>query len=134
MGKITSYRDLDVYQRTYAAAILVITKVVPRLPANERYDLVDQLSRSAKAIPRLIAEGYAKKHQRSGFQKYLDDELAEANETQVSLCQCRDLYARYVDVKVCEQLISEYDIAAKQLYRLRESWGKFSKNTKDHDQ
>lgn len=133
MEKITSYRDLDVYQRSYAAAILVMNQVVRQLPANEKYDLADQLSRSSKAIPRLIAEGFAKKHQRSGFQKYLDDALAEANETQVGLCQCRDLYSQYLGLKECEHLIAEYDIVAKQLYRLRESWNKFSKNTKNHN-
>lgn len=85
--KITSYRDLDVYQRSYGNSILIMTKILPFLPENERYDLKDQLSRSSKAIPKLIAEGFAKKHQKSGFQKYLDDAMAETNETQVSLCQ-----------------------------------------------
>lgn len=87
-NKITSYRDLNVYQRSYAACILVMTQTIPKLPESERHDLKDQLSRSSKAVPRLIAEGFAKKHQRAGFQKYIDDAMAEANETQVGLCQC----------------------------------------------
>lgn len=61
---IVSFRDLDVYQ----------------------------LSRSTKAIPRLIAEGYAKRHQKLGFQKYLDDAMAESNETIVGIEMCRDIY------------------------------------------
>ncbi len=85
--KIKSFRDLDVYQRTYKAAIEVMTKIIPKLPDSEKYDLKDQLSRSCKAIPRLIAEGYAKRHQKHGFQKYLDDAMAECNETVVSLSQ-----------------------------------------------
>ena len=36
-------------------------KIVPKLPDSEKYDLKDQLARSSKAIPRLIAEGYAKR-------------------------------------------------------------------------
>ncbi len=125
--KITSYKDLDVYQRSYRLSILVITKIIPKLPENEKYDLISQLSRSSKAIPRLIAEGFAKKHQKSGFQKYLDDAMAEANETQVSLCQSKDLYSGIIDLKTCEELINEYDIVGKQLYRLEEAWKKFSK-------
>lgn len=128
--KITSYRDLDVYQRSYKASIVVMTEIVPKLPANEKYDLGDQLSRSCKAVPRLIAEGFAKKHQRAGFQKYIDDGMAEANETQVGLCQCRDIYRRYVDAQLCDELIKEYEIIGKQLFRLEEAWNKFSRKPK----
>ena len=91
-NKIKSYKDLDVYQRAYNACLSVMKNITPKLPNEEKYDLRDQLSRSSKAIPRLIAEGHAKKHQRAGFQKYLDDAIGESNETQVSICQSRDLY------------------------------------------
>ena len=66
---IRSFQDLEVYQNTYKASITVITKVVPGLPKEERTDLADQLRRSSKSVPRLIAEGYSKKHQKKGFQK-----------------------------------------------------------------
>jgi len=131
--KITSYKDLDVYQRAYKSSILVMTKIVPKLPENEKYDLKDQLSRSSKAVPRLIAEGFAKKHQKSGFQKYIDDAMGESNETQVGLCQCRDIYPKYIDLNVDEELIKEYEIISKQLYRLKESWDKFYKKPKTID-
>lgn len=98
---IRSFRDLEVYQKTYKAAILVMTKIIPKLPDSEKYDLKDQLSRSSKAIPRLIAEGYSKRHQKAGFQKYLDDALAESNETLVSLEQVRDIYGNFVDINLC---------------------------------
>lgn len=125
--KITSYKDLDVYQRSYKASILVITRILPKLPESEKYDLKDQLSRSSKAVPRLIAEGFAKKHQRAGFQKYLDDAMAESNETQVGLCQCKDIYGRFLDCKLCDDLTNEYNIIGKQLFRLEQAWNRFSK-------
>ena len=121
-NKIKSYKDLDVYQRAYNACLSVMKNITPKLPNEEKYDLRDQLSRSSKAIPRLIAEGHAKKHQRAGFQKYLDDAIGESNETQVSICQSRDLYFKYLDKEICVELISEYDIISKQLYRLKEAW------------
>jgi four helix bundle protein len=124
--KIISYKDLEVYQRAYDACLIVMKDIVPKLPESEKYDLKDQSSRSSKAVPRLIAEGFAKKHQKAGFQKYLDDAMGESNETGVSLCQCKDIYFKYVNVSICEQLINEYDIIGKQLYRLREAWSKFS--------
>jgi len=124
---IRSYQDLDVYKRTYQASIEVLIKVLPKLPKEERFDLVDQLRRSAKAIPRLIAEGYAKRHQPRGFRKYLDDAMAEANETSVGLSQCRDIYYKFVDPYLCDRLIDSYNVAGKQLYRLREVWQNFRK-------
>jgi len=123
--KIVSFRDLEVYQRTYDASLLVMKNIVPELPNSEKYDLQDQLSRSSKAIPRLIAEGYAKRHQRQGFQKYLADAMAECNETVVSLSQCRDIYPKNIDTNLCDELIGNYDIAGRQLYRLAESWNGF---------
>lgn len=125
--KIITYKDLDVYQRSYDACILTMKQIIPNLPDNEKYDLKDQISRSSKAIPRLIAEGFAKKHQKAGFQKYLDDAMAETNETQVSLCQCNDIYSKCIDTVLCNNLVKEYEIIGKQLYRLEQAWNKFSK-------
>jgi four helix bundle protein len=122
---IRSFMDLEVYQDTYSASIQVINKIVPNLPRTEQNDLVDQLRRSAKAIPRLIAEGYSKKHQKKGFQKYLDDAMAESNEMIVSLSHARDLYSNYVDPKLCENLINLYDKSSRQLYNLATKWRNF---------
>lgn len=124
--KISSYKDLDVYQRSYKASLIIMQQIIPKLPPIEKYDLVSQLSRSCKAVPRLIAEGYAKKHQKRGFQKYLDDALAESNETQVGLCQARDIYFNEIDPALSEMLNKEYDIIGRQIFRLREAWAQFS--------
>ncbi|MFB0553137.1 MAG: four helix bundle protein [Phycisphaerae bacterium] len=122
---IRSFRDLEVYQNSYAASIEVITKVAPKLPKEEQNDLASQLRRSSKAIPRLIAEGYSKKDQKKGFQKYLDDALAESNEVIVSLSHVRDLYSRFVDPRLSERLIDIYDKTSRQIYNLAKSWRDF---------
>jgi four helix bundle protein len=124
--KIKTYTDLDVYQRAYKLSIIICTKVIIKLPKEEKFDLIDQLRRSSKAIPRLIAEGFGKKHQRKGFQKYLDDAIAENNETIVSLCHARDIYANSINPTSVQKLITEYEIVGKQLYRLKQTWDKFS--------
>lgn len=99
--------------------------IIPLIPDAEKYDLISQLSRSCKAIPRLIAEGYAKRHQKAGFQKYLDDAMAECNETVVSLEQCRDIYEIKND-KI-DSLIDLYDKTGRQLYNLNTAWSKFKR-------
>lgn len=123
--RITSFRDLEVYQNSYKAMLCVMKEIIPKLPENEKYDLKNQMSRACKAIPRLIAEGYAKRHQRLGFQKYIDDAMAECNEMVVSVSQSRDIYPSYVNVKLCDEMIDAYDKSGRQLYKLGNAWTKF---------
>ena len=125
--KIISFKDLSVYRDSYEAMLKVLKEVVPYLPINERYDLTDQISRSCKSIPRLVAEGYAKRHQKAGFQKYLDDAMAESNELVVSLTQCLDIYPILIKQESCQALINMYDKLGRQLYRLNEAWSGFKK-------
>jgi four helix bundle protein len=122
---ITSFQDLDVYQGTYKAMLTVFEHILPKLPKEENFDLKSQIRRSCKAIPRLIAEGYAKRHQKRGFQKYLDDAMGESNETIVSLSQVRDLYSKHIDIDICNELIDSYDKASRQLYKLSVAWTNF---------
>lgn len=123
--KIARFRDLEIYQKSYDAAIIVIKQIVQKLPHEEKFDLADQLRRSVKAIPRLIAEGYSKKHQPEGFQRYLDDALGESNETIVSLSQVRDIYG--IEKDLYNKMIDEYKIISRQIYRLTLVWTSFGK-------
>ena len=120
------YNDLDVYKNSYNGMLKIFKNILGLIPKEEKYDLIDQLSRSSKAIPRLIAEGHAKRHQNKGFQKYIDDSHAEANETIVSLNQVKDLYInRKVDADIADELIDLYDKISRQLYNLSRSWSKY---------
>jgi len=123
--RITSFKDLEVYQLSYQLCIEVMKGILPKLPESEKYDLKDQLGRSTKAIPRLIAEGYAKRHQRMGFQKYIDDAMAECNETIVGLEQCKDIYIENMKSVSFVELIDSYDKIGRQLYKLAEAWSRF---------
>ena len=100
----------------------VLPTETPYLSKEEREDLADQLRRVSKAVPRLIAEGYVKRHQRRGFQKYLHDALAERNEMIVSLSHARDLYSSHVDPVLCNKLIDIYDKTSRQFYLLAKKW------------
>ena len=125
---IKSFKDLEVYNNTYKLMLIVMKEILSKLPQNEKYDLRDQLSRACKSIPRLIAEGYAKRHQKAGFQKYLDDAMAECNEMIVSLEQAKDLYNTIPSTKSMDEVIDLYDKSGRQLYKLSTAWTKFKKN------
>jgi len=125
-NKIRSFYDLNVYQSTYNASIAVLTRIVPKLPREEQFDLINQLRRSAKAVPRLIAEGYSKRHQKKGFQGLLDDAMQESNETIVSLSHVKNIYN--VEPGLCIELIDIYDKASRQLYKLSVAWSNFKES------
>ena len=127
---ITGFWDLDVYKNAYDGMLAVYKEVIPKLPREEDYDLKDQLRRSTKAIPRLIAEGHSKRHQRKGFQKYIDDAHSESNETIVSISQARDLYSGFVDQNICKLLVDRYDKISRQLYKLALAWDKFKRRSR----
>jgi four helix bundle protein len=119
--KSGSFLDLDVYKRAFVASREVLFNIAPKLPSYEKFDLADQMRRASKAIPAMIAEGYAKKNQLKGFQKYLVDAMGEANEMIVHLSYAKDYLPNNTIIAI---LIEEYNIIGKQLYRLQESWTK----------
>ncbi len=128
---IKSFRDLNVYQDSYKSSLMIAATILPKLPESEKYVLKDQLNRASKAVPRLIAEGFAKKHQKFGFQKYLDDAMAECNETIVCLEHTKDIYK--IEVCLCKQLIDAYDKSARQIFNLAEAWDKFKNRRRIND-
>jgi len=122
MAQIRSFRDLDVYKRLYGVMLRVAKEVLPILPKEERFGLVDQMRRASKAPLAIIAEGYAKKHHIRDWLRYINDALGECNEMVVHLSCCKDIYPIQVKEVVINELMDEYEICCKQLYRLGESW------------
>jgi four helix bundle protein len=122
---VKSFLSLDVYQNAYKAAKTVIFQIVPKLPKAEAFDLADQMRRAAKAIPTLIAEGYAKKYQLRGYVRYLTEASAEANEMIVHLSFAKE-YIKY-EFELIDELIDIYNLTRKQLYKLRKNWDSLNK-------
>lgn len=122
---IKIFRDLIVYQNLYKAMKIVLIKIIPSLPKEERFDLGDQMRRCCKASPALLAEGFAKRFQKINWQKYLNDTIGEANEMIHHLSICVDVYFNYVDVQLCKEIINLYDISCRQLTNLKKAWIKF---------
>ncbi len=105
--------------------ILVHKKIIPSLLQEEKYDLVNQMSRASKAGPALIAEGFAKRYQKKNWKKYLDDALGESNEMIHHLSACIDLYGDFVNKDTCEKAIDLYDLSCRQMAKLSRVWQNF---------
>ena len=118
---IRTYEDLDVYQRAMDA-LMRVHRLVLNFPDYEKFDLAHQLRRSSKSVPANIAEGYAKKRSPKEFRAFLTNALGSATEVEVHLkIACR---LEYVGDHEARELIAEYEIIGKQLYRLIEHWRK----------
>lgn len=79
--KITSFRDLKVYQASIALQneIFEITKGFPK---EERYSLTDQIRRASRSIGANLAEAWHKRRYQPHFISKLTDSDAEQAETQ----------------------------------------------------
>jgi four helix bundle protein len=53
---------LEVWSRAKDFALIIYKEVVPHLPADEKWNLTQQLKRAAQSIPANIAEGHGRFH------------------------------------------------------------------------
>jgi four helix bundle protein len=120
--QIKSFKDLIVYQNLYQAMVIVLTKIIPNLPKEEKFDLADQMRRASKAGPALLAEGFAKRYQIKQWRKYLNDTIGESNEMIHHLTVCIDIYGEFVDIQLCKQMIDLYDKSCRQTTKLGQAW------------
>ena len=87
MGKVMSYRDLEVWQMAMDL-VEECYRLSDAFPKDERFGLTSQLRRAAVSIPSNIAEGHARQHTKE-FLQFLSvarGSLAEL-ETQLILAE-----------------------------------------------
>ena len=103
---------LEVWVRAKDFAVAVYKEVVPNLPADEKWNLVQQLKRAAQSIPANIAEGHGRYH-------YLDNArfcyMARGSLTEVQshVALARDL--GYLPEDVYRRITSNAESLGKQL-------------------
>ena len=87
MGKINSYKDLIVWQRSMEL-VTEIYNLTEELPKSETYGLVSQMRRCAVAIPSNIAEGQKRGHSKE-FLQFLHISYGSGAEleTQIEICK-----------------------------------------------
>jgi four helix bundle protein len=80
-GKIRSHRDLEVWQRAFAASMRIF-ELTKKFPREERYSLTDQVRRSSRSVTTSITEAWRKRRYEAAFILKLNDAEGEAAETQ----------------------------------------------------
>ncbi|MCL5970388.1 MAG: four helix bundle protein [Patescibacteria group bacterium] len=119
---IKSFLDLDVYKDSFQLS-LEIDEILKTFPKEEQFLLVDQSKRASRAIPALIAEGYAKRETILVFKKLTRDAIGEANEmiNHLALAKAKG----YIKPEKADELIERYHKLGKQLTRLKDNWKNF---------
>ena len=78
------FRNLTVYTKAFDLA-MEIFEITENFPSEEKYELIDQIRRSSRAVCRAIGEGYRKRQYPKHFSSKMSDSDMENTETQVSL-------------------------------------------------
>ena len=116
---IQSYKDLQVYDRSYKAAIAMY-RAVTKFPSEELYGLTSQIKRAATSIPLNIAEGYGKRENANEFKRFLLMAIGSCNEMLVLTDMSKDL--GFISSEQHEKMSREYNEIAKMLITLRKRW------------
>jgi len=116
---IRSYKDLEVYQLSYALAMEIFT-VSRFFPKEEMYSLTSQIVLSSRSISANIAEGWAKRIHENVFKQHLLSAFGSCCETQNRLQFAKD--CNYLEESECARLNMEYDKIGKMLTRLYQNW------------
>jgi len=82
--KITRHQNLDVYKRSFQAAMQIF-EVSKQFPKEETYSLTDQIRRSSRSVCANLAEAWRKRRYEAAFVNKLNDSEGESAETQTWL-------------------------------------------------
>jgi four helix bundle protein len=114
-GLVRSYRDLEVYQAAFAAA-MEIFEVSKKFSIEERYSLTDQIRRSSRSVCANLGEAWRKRRYEAAFIAKISDCQAEATETQIWLefaVKCN-----YLEPEIGRTLYRNYDQVLGQLVNI----------------
>ena len=93
-----------------------IYRLANLLPDNE-FKFRSQLCESAKSIPPLIAEGFAKKRSQKEFKRFLLMALGSSDEVITHLREIKIIGFPNIKEITCDVLIKYYKIESKQINR-----------------
>jgi four helix bundle protein len=115
MNKITSYRDLLVWQRAMEL-VAECYRLTQKFPRSEEFGLKAQIRRAAISIPSNIAEGHARQHGRE-YVQFLYISLGSLSELETQMELARVL--TYLTSDETEKLISCCQELGKMLNGLK---------------
>jgi len=122
-SKFPRMEDLEVWKECRKLRI-GLRKVAKSLPAEEKFRLVDQLTRACRSITNNVSEGYGRFHYQENIQ-YL-------RQSRGSVCECiDDLYVCIDDEYIDNVLFTELYEQSQLCIRLINGYIKYLNNRKN---
>ena len=119
---IKHFRDLDVYQLAFGAAMKIF-QTTKSFPAEERYSLIDQIRRSSRSVCSNLSEGWRKRKYLAVFKNKIMDAMQEASETQCWLEF--SLACEYIPQETFNTFDNEYERIIAMLNGIEKKADKF---------
>ncbi len=116
---IRTYRDLEVFQEAYSAA-LKVSRLTKNFPRFEQLEIGRQLRKAVRSVPANIVEGWAKRSSASEFKRYLQVAIGSCVETRMWLEMSKD--EGYLSEKDYAELNLQYERIGARLARLWKQW------------
>ena len=114
------FERLDVYRRSYAAALRVHALTLG-FPEIERFALADQMRRASRSICANIVEGHSRRRSSSrDYLRFVAMATGSADEMQLWAAFARDL--SYIDTSTADAMRLEYAEIARMLHGLAKAW------------
>ena len=115
MGKINSFRDLEVWQRGMDL-VEDVYRISAAFPKTETYGLASQSRRAAVSVPSNLAEG----HTRKSIKEYLNHlSMAQASLAELGTQLEIAMRLGYIPTAELTPRLDEIGVLAKMLYALR---------------
>jgi len=86
-----TYRDLDVYQRSYNAMIELYKWSLLQIPKHLQYDIGSDMRRATRSISSNIVEGYARQKSDRDIANFLSTALGSCDEVLFNIKVLNDL-------------------------------------------
>jgi len=119
---VKTFRDLEVYQKTLACAVVVVKDIRPKLVAL-KYPFVEGVTDCAMNVPLAIGEAHSVRF--GDFAKGLSSmerALAGCNKMIIYLEHVKGMYGGKVDGGVLDDAIARYAESRTKAFRLEASW------------
>jgi len=125
--KIFSFRDLEVYQKTLDASVIVVKDIRPVLE-ELKYDFIENFSNCAMSLPLYIGEAHSLRFASlADGVNLLEKVMAGCNKMVIYLEQIQGIYGDRVNVDLVQDLVNRYVETRGKVFRLEKSWQKFDK-------
>jgi four helix bundle protein len=118
---IRTYRDLEVFRESYAAA-LDVSKLAKRFPFFESVELGRQIRKASRSIPANIVEGWAKRNSVLEFKRFLQMAVGSCDEVRLWLEFAKD--EGYIPEELYRSQVSRYNRIGAMLASLWRNWRK----------